>query len=179
MQQLVILWHVIWDMNNQKIIFIVGPTAVGKSDVALALAKKIKGEVLSCDSIQVYKEIFILSNKPSQRERREVPHCLLDLVSIQEEFDVVAFREKALKAIEDVHSRGKIPIIVGGSGMYMGILLDGIFEGAGKDEDLRKSLTEEAHRYGTEHLHQQLVQKDEEAARKIHPNDLKRIINND
>ena len=163
-------------MTPHKIIFIVGPTAVGKSDAAHVLARQIQGEIVSCDSMQVYREINIITNKPSLKARREVPHHLVDIISVREEFDVARFNTLALAAIEAVHAKGAVPIVVGGSGMYMQILLDGIFEGGAKDELLREELKAQAQTYGSGFLYGKLKIADPEAAAGIHPNDLRRII---
>ncbi len=160
----------------KKIIFVVGPTAVGKTEVAVSLAKKIKGEIISCDSMQVYKEVRIASNKPSEADLREVPHHLLDVVSVEEEFDVAAFRRMALEAMAGILKRNKIPLIVGGSGLYLQVLLDGIFTGPSRDEKLRKELEAQAKSDGREALYAQLKKVDPKSAEKIHPHDLRRII---
>jgi tRNA dimethylallyltransferase len=160
----------------KKIIFIVGPTAVGKSDVAFLLAKKINGEIISCDSMQVYKETQIATNKPTPDVLKSLTHHLVGIISVKDKFDVATFNELALKAIEQIHAKNKIPVIVGGSGMYVEILLDGIFT-AGKAEDkLREQLKKRAEVEGIESLFKELSQKDPEAAEKIHHNDARRII---
>lgn len=160
----------------KKIIFIVGPTAIGKSDVALELAKNIQGEIVSCDSMQIYREISIASNKPTKKEMDEVKHHLVDIVSVEEEFDVARFNDLAIDVVNDIHDRGLVPIIVGGSGLYMQILLDGIFEGAPENTDLRQELISIADEKGNEHLHRLLAEKDPVAAGKIHANDRRRIV---
>ena len=162
--------------KSKKIIFIVGPTAVGKSAVALALAEKINGEIISCDSMQVYKEVTIASNKPSLEELQKIPQHLIDIVSVTRDFDVVHFQQKALAAIKAIHARGKIPIVVGGSGMYLAVLLDGIFKDGRKDSTLRKTLEIQAGQEGNEAVYEMLLKADPEAARKIHANDARRII---
>jgi len=163
-------------MRSKKIIFIVGPTAVGKTEVALLLAKKLEAEIISCDSMQVYQEINIASNKPSTKILKEIPHHLINTVSITKEFDVVSFRKKAVEAINKIHKKNKIPIIVGGSGLYMQVLLDGIFKGPKKNERLRQELEKEAQAKGEQVLYQRLQELDPRAAAKIHPHDRKRII---
>ncbi|MBU0468999.1 MAG: tRNA (adenosine(37)-N6)-dimethylallyltransferase MiaA [Candidatus Omnitrophica bacterium] len=160
----------------KKIIFVVGPTAVGKSEVALLLAKKINGEIVSCDSMQIYKEINIASNKPSEQEMKDIAHHLVDIVSVEDEFDVSRFNDLAVSAIKDIHNRGLVPIVVGGSGLYMQILLDGIFEGAPKNQELRGDLIAIAKQKGNESLYGLLQEKDPIAAEKIHQNDLRRIV---
>lgn len=163
-------------MNFQKIIFIVGPTAVGKSEIAYSLARRIAGEIISCDSMQVYKELRVVTSKPSVRILKALAHHLVGCVSVGEEFDVARFNTLALEAIRAIHARGRIPIIVGGSGLYMQVLLDGIFPAAPKNEAIRAALKKQAQRYGNEYLYKKLQKVDPQAASNIHPNDVRRII---
>ncbi|MFA5059135.1 MAG: tRNA (adenosine(37)-N6)-dimethylallyltransferase MiaA [Candidatus Omnitrophota bacterium] len=163
-------------MNLKRIVFIVGPTAVGKSSVALYLAKKINGEIISCDSMQVYRDVSVANNKPSDEYLKKCPHHLIDLISVSKEFDAAIFCRKAKAAIKEVHQKGRIPIIVGGTGFYMTALLDGIFKGAAKDEMLRKRLENQARLNGAGFLYKKLKKIDPVAASRIHPNDIKRII---
>ena len=163
-------------MNFQKIIFIVGPTAVGKSEIAYSLAKRIDGEIISCDSMQIYKEVRVVTSKPSARMLKAVAHHLVDCVSVGEEFDVARFNTLALEAIRVIHARHHVPIIAGGSGLYMQILLDGIFPGTPKNEAIREQLKKQAQRYGSGYLYKKLQKADPPAALKIHPNDARRII---
>jgi len=163
-------------MDFRKIIFIVGPTAVGKSDVACRIASCIPCEIISCDSMQIYREITIANNKPGPQTLREFPHHLVDILSITEEFDVARFDELAQAAIRDVQSRGKVPLVVGGSGMYMQVLLDGIFKGGIKNENLRKDLKEQARQHGNQYIYDKLIAVDPVAAGKIHPNDVRRVV---
>ena len=162
--------------SKQPIIFIIGATAVGKSDVALKLAQKIHGEIISCDSMQIYKEINIASNKPDAADLKKVKHHLVGTISVTEEFDVAQFNKSVGACIQKIHNDGGIPIVVGGSGMYIQILLDGIFEGAPKNDELREQLRFQAKQYGNEYLYDKLKKIDHEAALKIHTNDLKRLI---
>ncbi len=161
---------------TSKIIFIVGPTGVGKSEAGFLLARKLGGEIISCDAMQVYRQVNIACDKPSLDMRREVPHHLIDVVSVTAEFDVARFMAMAVDAIADIHARGKIPIVVGGSGMYMSVLLDGIFQLKAKDEILRQNLEQQAAQEGPAILHRRLAGLDPKAAAKIHPNDTKRIV---
>lgn len=163
-------------MTSHKIIFIVGPTAVGKSEVAYSLARRINGEIVSCDSMQVYKELRVVTSKPSPRMLKTVTHHLVDCVSVGEEFDVARFNALALEAIRAIHARDHVPIVTGGSGLYMQILLDGIFPAAPKNEDVRNDLKEQARRHGSEYLYKKLQKVDFKAALRIHPNDVRRII---
>ncbi len=163
-------------MNFNKIIFIVGPTAVGKSEIACSLAKCINGEIISCDSMQVYKELRVVTSKPSPRMLKMVTHHLVDCVSVGEEFDVARFNTLALEAIRAIHARDHVPIVVGGSGLYMQILLDGIFPAAPKNEAIREELQNQVERHGSEYLYKKLQKVDPQAALKIHSNDVRRII---
>jgi tRNA dimethylallyltransferase len=163
-------------MNFKKIIFVVGPTAVGKSDAAFCLAQNIGGEVISCDSMQVYKEIRVASNKPAQDVLDAVPHHLVSILSVGQEFDVAQFNQHTLEIIDEIHNKDHIPIIVGGSGLYMQILLDGIFKGGVKNEALRRGLKEQANQQGNQFLYDKLKEADPQAASKIHPNDIRRVI---
>jgi tRNA dimethylallyltransferase len=160
----------------KKIIFIVGPTAIGKSDVAVLLAKKINGEIISCDSMQVYQEISIATNKPTKDVLNSIPHHLVGIVSVKDKFDVATFNQLALKAIDHIHNKNKIPVIVGGSGMYVEILLDGIFNSDIKTDQLREQLKKRAEEEGLQSLYQELKTKDPEGSEKIHHNDARRII---
>jgi tRNA dimethylallyltransferase len=163
-------------MNPPQIIFIVGPTAVGKTSVALELAARRPGEIVSCDSMQVYREISIATNKPSSAERKRIPQHLIDVVSMSEEFDVAAFNTLALAAIRQIQERRKIPLVVGGTGMYMQVLLDGIFEDGRKDNRIRQELEARVAEDGAQPLYQELRRIDPAAAARIHPNDARRII---
>jgi tRNA dimethylallyltransferase len=163
-------------MKKSGLIFIVGPTAVGKSEVGLCLASRLKAEIVCCDALQVYREILIASDKPSAQLRMKVPHHLVDILSVTQDFNVARYRQLAVSAIGDIHARGKTPLVVGGSGMYMSVLLDGIFEEMPGDEDLRGKLTQELSSKGSAVLHERLKALDPKAAGKIHPNDPQRII---
>ena len=162
--------------NSERIIFIVGPTAIGKSEVAVTLAEKIQGEIISCDAMQVYKEVSIASNKPSQSTLRRVTHHLIDIISVKDEYNVARFNEMAHQAIKTIHQRKHVPVIVGGSGLYMQILLDGIFLGGGKSEDLRNDLKQKAQAKGNDFIYEWLHKEDPVSAKKIHPNDIKKVI---
>ena len=163
-------------MSDKRIIFIVGPTAVGKTEVAIALARRIKGEIVSCDSMQVYRDVAIASNKPSAQDLKKVPHHLIDIVPPEQDFDVVRFNTLALKAVRNILAAGKVPVIAGGSGMYMQILLDGIFKEGKKDSSVREGLKARLQEQGSLALYTELQKVDRETADKIHPNDARRII---
>lgn len=160
----------------KMVIFIVGPTAIGKTEVALKLAKKINAQIISCDSMQIYKEMNIISDKPTKVQRRIIPHYLIDEASVRKSFSVADYLKKAKAAIKKIHKNGKVALVVGGSGFYMKVLLDGIFVEENKNPLIRKKLYQEAAQYSSQRLYERLKQVDQEAASKIHPNDLRRII---
>jgi tRNA dimethylallyltransferase len=161
---------------QKKIIFIVGPTAVGKSKLAVEIARRIGGEIVSCDSMQIYRGLDILSNKPSLKERKNIPHHLIDIISPSQNFNVSKFIELSNKLICEIHKRGNIPIFVGGTGLYMDSLLNGLFQGPSEDQKVRKEFYKKAQRHGNDYLYQRLKKIDPAAAKKIHVNDLRRIV---
>lgn len=162
-------------MNNQ-IIFIVGPTAVGKTEIASKLSSKIPVEIISCDSMQVYKEMNIISCKPDANLRKKIPHHLLDMVSVEDEYSVADYEKSARAAIDKILSGSRLPLVVGGSGLYMSVLLDGLFSEGREDGKLREILKNEAATFGNDYLYERLKKVDRVAATKIHPNDLRRIV---
>jgi len=162
--------------SKPRVVFLLGPTAVGKTELALKLAKKINAEIISCDSMQIYKGMDIISSKPSRSIRERIPHHLIDIVSPKVEYNASVYRRSALKAIEAILKRKRTPIFVGGTGLYASSVLDCIFKGPGQDKKIRQRLYNQAEENGARHLYQHLEKVDPQAARKIHPNDLKRII---
>ncbi len=163
-------------LKSPALVFIVGPTAVGKSEAAIHTASTLNAEIICCDALQVYREINIASDKPTSKARQDIPHHVIDVVSVTEDFNVARYRQLALAAINDIHARGKIPLMVGGSGMYMSVLLDGIFEGVAIDDELKQELTQEIAAKGPEVLHERLKALDPKAAARIHPHDPQRIL---
>ncbi len=161
---------------RRKIIFIVGPTATGKTDIAIGLAKKIKAEIISCDSMQIYKGMDIITSQPSVGLRKKILYHLISIISPDKEYNVSQYRKAALKKIKEVLDKGKIPLLVGGTGLYMSILLDGIFDIKAENKNIRRKLHKEASKFGSQRLHIRLQAIDPAAALKIHPNDAKRII---
>ncbi|MCW3490715.1 tRNA (adenosine(37)-N6)-dimethylallyltransferase MiaA [Dethiobacter alkaliphilus] len=161
----------------EKLLVIVGPTAVGKTAVAIEVAKKLGGEIISADSVQVYRGLDIGAAKPSREEREAVVHHLLDIVDPADNYTVADFQEDAKKAIADITNRGKLPILVGGTGLYVRAVVHGFsFSESGMDEEYRAGLHREAEQHGPQYLHGKLAAVDPEAAEKLHPNDLRRVI---
>jgi tRNA dimethylallyltransferase len=156
--------------------FLVGPTASGKTELSLKLAKKLDAEIISCDSMCVYKGMDILTSKSSKTDRKKVRHHLIDIIEPTREFSVAEYRELALDAIEDILERGKIPLFVGGSGLYVKAVVDGLFPSAKKDEVFRKKQVCLARKYGNMYLYNRLKKIDPAASEKIHPNNLRRVI---
>ena len=161
---------------RKKIIFILGPTAIGKSKAAVYLAKKLKAEIISCDSMQVYKGMDIITSKPGPALMRKARHHLIGAVSVKRDYDVFSFRRDALKKIREIISRGKTPLIVGGTGLYASILINGIFEHKAGESALREKLYKIARDKGSLYLYKRLKDADPGAARKIHPNDTRRVV---
>lgn len=159
-----------------KVIIILGPTAVGKTGVSILLAKALKTEIISADSMQIYKHMDIGTAKPSPAEFREVPHHLINILSPDESFSAGLFRDNAVKVINELHKKNKIPLIVGGTGLYIRTLTRGLFEGPSADWKLRDELMEAEKARGKGHLYQYLKRLDSDAAEKIEPNDVRRII---
>ncbi len=164
-------------LSSIPLLIILGPTATGKTQVAVEVAAGLGGEIVSADSMQVYRELDIGTAKPTAEERRRVPHHLVDVVDPGEAFNVARFQQMALKAIRDIHRRGRLPLLVGGTGLYIRALAEGFVVGqAPPDWDYRRRLEKVAARRGTDHLHRCLSQVDPEAAREINQADLKRVI---
>lgn len=162
--------------ETKKILIIVGPTAVGKTATSLWLARKFSGEIISCDSMQVYREFDIGTDKPSLEERQLVAHHLIDFLEPTEQFSAADFAFRAIELAEEIHRRGNLPIVVGGTGLYHRALTVGLFKGPGRDPDLRQKLKNEARAFGLEKLYRKLQEVDPEYASKITPRDSIRII---
>ena len=160
----------------EGLLIIVGPTAVGKTEIALALAERINAEIISADSMQVYRGMDVGTAKPTREESARVPHHLIDVADPREGFSAGDYVRLAEAAIGDVRGRGKVPLVVGGTGLYIRALTDGLFAGPGADRGLRDALTEREREEGAGTLHRELLAADPEAAARIHPSDLRRII---
>ncbi len=159
-----------------QVLVIVGPTAVGKSKVALELARRLGGEIVSADSMQVYQGMDIGTAKPSRLERRKVTHHLLDIIPPSRSFSVFSYQKRAFAKIRKILRRGKFPIVVGGSGLYVRSLVEGLSPEPGPDKKLRRKLFQAAEKSGSAKLHGRLLRLDPERARKIKPGDTKRIV---
>jgi len=161
----------------RPILVIVGPTAVGKTELAIEVAKQLDGEIISADSMQVYRGLDIGTAKPSEEERQGIPHHLLDVVDPHEEFSVADYLRMVEEVLADLAKRDKTPILAGGTGLYIQAVLQGfVFSPGGKDPQLRAQLEKVAETQGNEALHTRLAQVDRETAQRLHPNDRRRII---
>lgn len=164
------------DIRIKKLLTVVGPTAVGKSELALWLARELTGEIISCDSMQVYRGFDLGTDKPGPEARQAIPHHLIDIIDPEEQFSAADFARLAVKTAEEIVGRGRLPIVVGGTGLYHKALVEGLFPGPGKNPALRKELKQEAERFGLGTLYEKLRQVDPEYAEKISPSDSIRII---
>lgn len=164
--------------NKPKILAVVGPTASGKTSLSIALAKALGGEVLSCDSMQIYRDMDIGTAKPTEEEREGIPHHLIDVVAADEPFSCAEYAALAKARIAEVLSRGKLPIFCGGTGLYLdGVLRGGSsYEKTETDPAYRTSLERMAAEQGAEAVHAMLAAVDPEAAQATHPNNVKRVI---
>ncbi len=164
------------DYKRKNLIIILGPTGVGKSSTAIKLAKKLKGEIINCDSMQVYKDFDIGTDKIPVEKRENIPHHLLDVVSPSIQFTAADFARLALKTANSILKRKKLPLIVGGTGLYLKALLDGLFPGGGSDPKLRQELESEAKKKGLDTLREKLKEVDPVYYQKIGERDKVRII---
>ncbi len=163
--------------QKKKIIVVCGPTASGKSALAVEIALKFGGEIVSADSVSIYKGLDIGSAKPSEEEKKGVPHYLIDVASPKDSFSVGDYEELAVPAVEDISGRGKIPIICGGTGFYVNSVLYRMSYGLSKgDIGIRRKYERAAEEKGREFVYSILKEKDPETAAKLHPNDLVRVI---
>ncbi len=162
---------------KESLLVIVGPTATGKTSLAIEVAKKIPAEIISGDSMQVYRCMDIGTAKASKEEQEGIPHHLIDSLSPDQDFSVSIFQEKVTKLISDINARNKLPILVGGTGLYVRSIIDHYnFSESSTDWDLRERLQLEAAEKGKEFLHDRLAEVDSAGADRIHPNDTRRVI---
>lgn len=160
----------------QQCWFLAGPTASGKSAVAMELARRIDAEIIALDSMTIYRYMDIGTAKPSLEDQKEIPHHLLDIVHPHDDFSVSQYIEAAKVAVNDIQSRGKIALFVGGTGLYLRSILRGVFSGPDANWELRNELEELARVQGPEIVHERLQQIDPESARKYHFNDVRRVV---
>ncbi|MFO1446004.1 tRNA (adenosine(37)-N6)-dimethylallyltransferase MiaA [Bacillus sp. Bva_UNVM-123] len=163
--------------NKEKLVVLIGPTAVGKTKLSIELAKKFNGEIISGDSMQVYKGMDIGTAKIKSNEMKGIPHHLIDIKEPEESFSVAEFQELVRMKISEINQRKKLPIIVGGTGLYIqSVIYDYQFSEAPSDEDFRRKLEKRVEIEGNEKLHLELQQIDFESAERIHPNNIRRVI---
>ncbi len=164
-------------MEKRPLIILTGPTAVGKTDLSIRLAKAIGGEIISADSMQVYRYMDIGSAKVTPEEMQGIPHHLIDVLEPFEDFNVVIFQQLAKKALEEIYAHGKIPIVAGGTGFYIQALLYDIdFRENPEGQQIREELEQLAREKGSDYLHAMLAEADPESAQAIHSNNVKRVI---
>ncbi len=161
---------------TSELLCLLGPTAVGKTEIAIQLAQRLNAEIISVDSRQIYRQMDIGTAKPTPEEQRAARHHLIDCVDISEAFSVADYQSLVDVAITDIQNRDKRVLLVGGAGLYFRAIVDGLFEGPGADPSLRKRLEEEAAQFGVDTLHKRLQTCDPESAERIHPNNLVRVI---
>lgn len=160
-----------------KAVFIVGPTASGKTSLSIEIAKRFGGEIISADSMQIYKGIHIASAAPDDKEKEGIPHHLIEFLELDEEFSVADYVKHARACIEEISSRGKLPVIVGGTGLYINSLLDNTqFAEEELDYKLRAELESKMELIGAEKMLEELAEFDPVAAQRLHPNNRRRII---
>jgi tRNA dimethylallyltransferase len=160
----------------KPLIAILGPTATGKSALGIAIAERFNGEIINCDSTAVYRGFDIGTDKIAPADRRGIPHHLIDIVDPVEEYTAARFAADAAAVIRDIHARGRLPILAGGTGFYYRALTRGLFPGPGKDAALRARLEAIAERRDVTHLHRMLTRIDPQSGLRIQPRDLKRLV---
>lgn len=161
---------------KSRLLCLLGPTAVGKTEIAIQLAQRLNAEIVSVDSRQIYRQMDIGTAKPTLEEQQAARHHLIDCVDISQSFSVADYQSVADAAIADIQNRGKRVLLVGGAGLYFRAIVDGLFEGPGANPALRKRLEAEAAQNGVDTLHKRLQTCDPESADRIHPNNLVRVI---
>ncbi len=161
---------------ERKVIVIVGPTCSGKTELGIRLADKLDGELISADSRQIYKYLDIGTAKPEEHDLKKIKHYFIDQLEPDKDFNVSKFEKEALKIIEEIFRKNKQPIVVGGTGLYIKALIDGIFDTVDTHEEYRLKLLELKDKFGNEFLYDKLKQVDPESARKMQPSNWKRII---
>lgn len=163
-------------MSLPLLVVLLGPTGSGKTSLAIALAEELNGEIVSCDSVAVYRDLEIGTAKPAREERQRVPHHLIDVVSPAGFLTAGDYSRLARQALNEIAARGHFPIVAGGTGLYLRALLEGLFAGPPRSEELRQRLRERAQERGAPYLHKLLRRLDPSAAQTIHPNDAAKMI---
>jgi tRNA dimethylallyltransferase len=161
---------------DSPLVVVLGPTASGKTALSIALAERFGGEIVNCDSVAMVREFDIGTAKPSPAERARVPHHLIDVVDPTETMTAGEYARRARQILAEIKSRGRLPIVVGGTGLYLRALLEGLFRGPERSEELRERLRERAARLGSQYLHRVLRRLDRTASGKIHSNDTPKLI---
>jgi tRNA dimethylallyltransferase len=162
--------------SRKPLVAILGPTATGKSALALAIAERFGGEIINCDSTAVYRDFDIGTDKIAAADRRGIPHHLIDIADPTDEYTAAQFARDAAEVVRDIHARGRLPILAGGTGFYYRALTRGLFPGPGKNTALRRRLESIAERRGVTFLHRMLERVDAGSATRIQPRDLKRLV---
>lgn len=162
---------------KQPLLIILGPTAAGKTDISIEVAKIVKGEIISADSMLVYRGMDIGTAKPTSEEMQNIPHHMIDVVEPDQEFSVAMYQTAVEKLISDISGRGNLPILVGGTGLYIRAVVDEYnFTPVAKDDRLREKLKTEAEQLGPMEMHRKLAKVDPISATRLHPNDLRRVV---
>lgn len=162
--------------RERRLVAVLGPTATGKSALGIALAERLGGEIVACDSTAVYRGFDIGTDKVPLSDQRGIPHHMIDVADPLEEYSAARYAREADAVIRDISARGRVPILVGGTGFYYRALTRGLFPGPGRDTPLRQRLVRIAEKRGADRLHRWLARVDPESARRIQPRDLKRIV---
>ena len=163
-------------MADPLLVAIVGPTGSGKTALSLALAERFDGEILNCDSVAVYREFFIGTAKPSSEEQSRAPHHLIDVLPPDEFMTAGDYARRGREVLNEIRQRGRLPIVVGGTGLYLRALLDGLFAGPERSEQLRDRLRRKQKEKGADYLHRLLRRLDAAAAERIHANDTPKVV---
>ncbi len=163
-------------MSEPLLVVLLGPTASGKTALSLAIAGRFHGEIVNCDSVAVYRELNIGTAKPSAAERQRAPHHLFDIVDLAQPMTAGEYARRARQVLTEIRDHGHLPIVVGGTGLYLRALIDGLFAGPERSEALRLHLRERAVERGSSYLHRILARMDRAASEKIHPNDAAKLI---
>lgn len=163
--------------NKTLLVVLVGPTAVGKTEIAIEVAKKVNAEIVSADSMQIYRYMNIGTAKPTKEEQQGIKHHMIDIINPDEDFSAADFQLMANQSIEDINKKNKIPILTGGTGFYINsVCYNYTFSESERDDSFRQELEDQAQKYGKDFLHKKLESLDPVSSKKIHPNNLRRVI---